>query len=419
MFLLVYPTFETEMVINTKGKVMKHSNCTLSLLLVAGGLAVLLLSLLVGMPTAQAVDVSLPSTPPRYEITDLGSLGGDYSYGDSINDAGQVVGDAETSSGVNHAFLWQGGVMTDLGTLGGSRGSRATAISEAGQVVGYSFVRDGLGIMQHAFLWQDGVMTDLGTLGGTESYAYDINRYGLVPGGSYIGTGGRYHAFVWGNGFMRDLNSMIPPTPPIEITNAAAITDDGRIVGTASFATPGHVHAFLFLLAQHSITDLGTLGGEDSFPYDINDSGQVVGVSMTSDGWLHAFLWSGGVMTDLGTLGGDMCNAQAINDAGQVVGISSDSSNSNNSAFLWQNGTMVDLNTLIPSNSGWHLEYATDINEHGQIVGYGIIGGMEHAYLLTPIQFSVVPTPVLIPMPTKEFIPMPTRDWLPAATPSP
>jgi probable HAF family extracellular repeat protein len=53
--------------------------------------------------------------------------------------------------------------MTDLGTLGG-KSSGANAISPLGLVVGSSFTRDNL---SHAFFWQNGVMTDLGTLGGS------------------------------------------------------------------------------------------------------------------------------------------------------------------------------------------------------------------------------------------------------------
>ena len=71
------------------------------------------------------------------------------------------------------------------------------------------------------------------------------------------------------------------------------------------------------------MTDLGTLGGDYSIAYGINDMGQVVGESTTDNGQTHAFITGpdGVGMTDLGTLGGDYSLAFGINDAGQVVGV--------------------------------------------------------------------------------------------------
>ncbi len=75
------------------------------------------------------------------------------------------------------------------------------------------------------------------------------------------------------------------------------------------------------------MTDLGTLGGHRSAPLDINEAGQVVGLSRTLSGEQHAFVWdSTHGMRDLGTLGGDFSSAFEINEAGQVVGGSRTSS---------------------------------------------------------------------------------------------
>jgi probable HAF family extracellular repeat protein len=112
--------------------------------LVALGLVVV--TLLVGAQPAsgrQAAD-------GQYSITDLGTLPGGYesiAYG--INNRGQVVGYSTTASGEYHAFLWEDGEMTDLGTLGGAY-SVAYGINSRGQVVGYSASASG---ENHAVLW--------------------------------------------------------------------------------------------------------------------------------------------------------------------------------------------------------------------------------------------------------------------------
>ncbi|MDX2200058.1 MAG: hypothetical protein SF069_13940 [Phycisphaerae bacterium] len=89
---------------------------------------------------------------------DLGTLGGDYSVANDVNGAGQVVGVARRADGVMHAFRFEvsaSGVVTqrtDLGDLGGQY-SAAYGINRQGLVVGTSFDR--------AFLYQGGVMTNL------------------------------------------------------------------------------------------------------------------------------------------------------------------------------------------------------------------------------------------------------------------
>ncbi len=64
--------------------------------------------------------------------------------------------------------------VTDLGTFGAVQSAQAYDINDAGQVVGYAAT--------HAFLWQNGVMTDLGTLGGNASAGQAINAVGQIAG---------------------------------------------------------------------------------------------------------------------------------------------------------------------------------------------------------------------------------------------
>src|SRR5215470_12293696 len=57
---------------------------------------------------------------PRYRVIDLGTLGGSFSEGRGINNRGWVTGTASLPNNTSqHRFLWQKGVKTDLGTLGG------------------------------------------------------------------------------------------------------------------------------------------------------------------------------------------------------------------------------------------------------------------------------------------------------------
>jgi probable HAF family extracellular repeat protein len=143
---------------------------------------------------------------------------------------------------------------------------------------------------------------------------------------------------------------------------AFAINDQGLVVGSSALAGNGESHAFLW--QNGTMTDLGTLGGTVSSAVAVNGLGQVVGSSTTvGNGAGHAFLWQNGTMIDLGTLGGDQSWAIAVNDLGQVLGESYTAGNSGPHAFLWQNGTMTDIGTLGGCCS------ATDVNGSGQVVG--------------------------------------------------
>lgn len=116
----------------------------------------------------------------------------------------------------------------------------------------------------------------------------------------------------------------------------------------------------------YTVTDIGTLGGT-TLAMALNDTGQVVGSSQNGDGQFHAVLSIQGAVQDLGTLGGLNSYAYDLNNAGTVVGGSNllGGDNLMTHAFSYQNGTMTDIAPPIGAVRSW----ANGINDAGHVVG--------------------------------------------------
>jgi probable HAF family extracellular repeat protein len=172
-------------------------------------------------------------------VTNLGSLGGGSTHATAINDAGQVVGSSDTAAGDTHAFITgpNGVGMTDLGTLGG-RFSSAAGINDAGQVAGRSVTAAS---QFNAFITgPNGMgMTDLGTLGGSGSAANGINDAGQVVGWFYDITIGS-HAFMTGPDSVgvTDLNSLVDLPGDFVLTSAVDINNTGQVIVSAISVVP-------------------------------------------------------------------------------------------------------------------------------------------------------------------------------------
>jgi probable HAF family extracellular repeat protein len=215
----------------------------------------------------------------------LGSLGGTDSYGEFINDLGQVSGHAQTSNTPNSdtgcppfdPFIWQDGIIKDInpGNFGGAEGG-TNFLSNGGDAVGFGTQAGE--IVSHPFLWRNGKIIDLntiGTLGGATNSAFNAN-------------------------------------------------DLGHVVGVDSTADNAFVLAVLWRNGQ--FTDLSTLSGDDcSEPFRINNADQIVGISFSCEtGASHAFVWERGEMADLDTLipntaGIQLTSANWINDDGIIA----------------------------------------------------------------------------------------------------
>lgn len=313
-----------------------------------------------------------------YQIIDLGILGGTTSStARAINNNGEVVGTFTTADSELRGFLWKG-YVTDLGPLAGDTQAQAFDINDAGETAVMSFALGA--IDTHGILWNATTPNDLGALA-----ARGVNSLGVVVGhvGVTVPNEGVYQqAAKW------DAGAAVPlGTLGGDFSYAYAVNDFGEAVGMSLLAGNQGWRAALY--KGGAVVNLGTLGGGNSQAYDINNAHQVVGVSDTSTGQPHAVLFNldaGGHVTslqDLGTLDGKSSYANAINAGGVIVGTSG------YRAFKWEADVMTDLNSLLPPNSGWVLEVAYGINNQGSIVGQGQRYGQPRAFLLAVVEICM------------------------------
>ena len=338
-------------------------------------LSALVLSALVALPLAAHAH-------PRYTVTPVGVAG---SVANDINSSGNVVGNFPFGGANTHGFSNIGGVITDLGTLGGPD-SYAAAINDSNVIVGTSINTDGF---RRAFRFDAGGMADLGTLGGDNSGAADINNRGDIVGSADIGTDAALdsRAFLLRPGVtMQDLGRIEVPDAEGS-SGALGINEFRQVVGQSVVGpyTPPESPNHAFLYKCEEMLDLGTLGGQFSIAEAINERGQVVGQASTPELRANrAFLYYRGVMKNLGTLpGGDFSWAYDINDHGHIVGFSSTATSAAR-GFIYSHGKMRDLTSLLVPGSGWVVLSAAAINNKGQIAATGCKGGTCQAIRLDP-----------------------------------
>lgn len=356
----------------------------------------------------------------HYQLVDIGTFGGPSSsnawagfYTKTMNSKGAVLGEANTSYTVDlyclfgppncfmsDAFEWHNGVLTDLtGLPGNVNGTYEAGINSRDWVTGLS----GNGAIDPltgypemvAVVWKHGKVNDLATLGGNAGAAYGINDRGQIVGGTlnevpdnfstgfpapncggylcidesypalFFPSATQVHAVLWQNGTMKDLGTLGGPD-----SFAFQINASGEIAGqsyldsvpNANTGVPT-THPF-FIGHDGRMVDVGSLGGTASWVGGLNNRGQMIGaMTLPGDAGWHPFLWSNGVLKDLGTLGADCGMATSINDVGDVVGIACTPTLF--SAVLWRDGVLIDLGTA----GADRCAEAYSINSHGQVVG--------------------------------------------------
>ena len=167
------------------------------------------------------------------------------------------------------------------------------------------------------------------------------------------------------------------PISSDDTISAAAINDSGNVAGTSG------TDAFLWSYKTGNMTLCGNLCDDQedgsSVATAINNGNQVVGYATNDDGEYRAFLWDNGAMTDLGTLGGDNSWALAVNDNGVVIGYSETGETYEAGsleteiyhACAWYDGKIYDLGVITDYVNGDD----TDLGDYPVSVGVAINNG--------------------------------------------
>jgi probable HAF family extracellular repeat protein len=359
-----------------------------------------------------------------YVITDLGGdnfffNGGGASGGTgtpanrlqyrlALNNKNEVVGNSNTGT----PYFWANGAVQKLTGFGasGSASLIANDINDSSVIVG-SCAGFGCGNNGSVALTRNGPTgTWTSMLGipptpqyGSSDAAFGINSSGVIVGNSTYQNGSILpYAFTpVANGNYIGTNTGF----------AWAINDNGQVItnfgnsGTWVFSSIASETPMLL----HSVdpSALGT-GFDQRVAADINNLGTVVGSSLVdrNNDAFHATRWdTSGNATDLGTLSGDYYSfATAINESGVAVGQSGSAVFPNSEkhyAVIYQAGQVINLNSFAEIvAAGWTQLYsATDINEAGSIVGFGLKDGEVRAYLLTVAAPDPDPNSVPLPAP--------------------
>ena len=350
---------------------------------------VIIVSMMVMIPV-----LSLNAEASSKKITSmgLGTLGGAGSFGNDINNRGQVVGMSFTTEQPDynwHAFSWtMRGGMVDLNPYD-SYYSQAKAVNDRGDVVGYYMPPSAW--YDQACLWTGhGKFVDLGSLWGgygTVSYARDINNNGLIVGIGYTVDEAMSPSYLVGHALLWTKNVFgyscldIGTLPGGDMAWAYGLNDRNEVVGISATLVdpsgPMEYHAFIWR-ADKGMTDLGHLGDVDQglcAAFNINSKGQVVGHYLlpdyvgapTVEDYGFAIKHRAGGLDQVRTPNGYYSSyVQAINDHGDMVGGLWLDPYSYRHAALWpDNRGCIDLGTLL---NGYD-SYAKSINDRGVVVG--------------------------------------------------
>ncbi len=263
---------------------------------------------------------------PRYVAVQLSEQG--RSFGAGINSQGDSVGYVADLEVGYFSFVNTGGVTRPLTSM-----TFAAGINDLRQIVGYEELNSPFpGPRVRGVIDSGGELRYI----GFDHYPAAINAEGQVTGQIFgLQTSNDPHFFLYARGAGKDLGLGV----------GHGINDAGQGTGEFLFSGQRFRHAAIYSVG--TFVDLGVVGWGSG----INRLGQVAGTGLFGVVDNRAFLYADGIVHELGTLGGQHSGGWGINDRGHVVGQAHTDGNASVHAFLYAEGKMHDLNDLVVSGS--------------------------------------------------------------------
>ncbi|MCK4999120.1 MAG: hypothetical protein KAS23_06285 [Anaerohalosphaera sp.] len=326
---------------------------------------------------------------PQYNIIPLSKLTdnpNEVTNVWSINDAGQIVGMSQAYEYDNGTpILYRPGEYdnaVDLMPNQRNTGTIRPVNNNYGQIIGTRMTLNNSDFVVVAILFDESgqgnnIVIEMPDF--LESRPLSTNDLGQIPGSTQAGA---------------LINSTLPYTMTEfalpqghNAASAYAVNNSGQAVGWASWQSDPTQHAALF--EQGRTICLGTLGGQESIAFSVNNFGQIVGAATDASGRRIATVFDStgqGNNIPIGTIGHEGSVAFSINDNGWVIGMTSNSSFfPDGGTFLFDGNEAIDLQSCISLDLDWNIEQVWDINNLNQIIGWGYLDGQQRAFLMTPV----------------------------------
>lgn len=305
--------------------------------------------------------LDLADSAPVYEVIEIPVLSGtpgsfiDASSGQSVNNAGTVVGSFSLQAGGAWGLIFQNGVTSYLGAKDDALRRYPNWISSNGRVAG-SDSSKGFSFLSSTY-----------TLLATNTKLNAINDNGV-----FVGSSGNYAA--WGSGITLTTIMPVSGQPAFEGGVLRAINNAGQMIGEFNRPPSGAYKTGIYRNGSDPILITPPGGYVSALPNDINASGAFAGQLYTEFSGSDGF-YCPGIGQTLQVIASFVPTAVA--DDGSMIG----------GTRLYQGGTSYQLSQIVnATGTGWTFEAAYDISPDARfITGVGYKNGYRRGFLMRPV----------------------------------